>query len=245
MRSDIGCKRQQNQDNGVALPEHGIFIVADGMGGHQGGEIASQMAVEIIPRQLMQDIKKRSKDLDPKTALVAAVQSANISIYRKSLEENSLRGMGTTTTALFFRGDSLTVGHVGDSRCYYFREKAMWQITRDHSLVEEKMRAGIITRKQAKTDIMRNVITRSVGFEPDVDVEIYDMLTHPGDLFLVCSDGLTTGVEDSVIAKTVQEEFFEKGNLTQTINALVDLANAAGGDDNVTVCLVQVVEGKE
>ena len=135
--------------------------------------------------------------------------------------------MGTTTTALLFKDSTLTIGHVGDSRCYFFRPNAVWQATRDHSLVQEKLRAGLITRKDVKTDRMKNVITRSVGFEPNVDVEIYQMEVQAGDCFLVCSDGLSGMIDDLKMLEIVQSEVFERGNLQKAVDDLIAVPTPA------------------
>jgi protein phosphatase len=236
--TDIGRKRQQNQDNGAAFPDMGLFIVADGMGGHRGGETASAMVVEIVPQMVRHWQKK--KDWDPKFVIKQAIQEANEQIYLRALKQPQLQGMGTTTTALLFKDDKLTIGQVGDSRCYYFRPGALWQVTRDHSLVQEKLRAGLITREQVRTDRMKNVITRSVGFEQNVEVETFEMSINPGDVFLICSDGLSGLIEDPEMLSVVQTELFETGDIKRAVNQLVEHANANGGDDNITAVVVQV-----
>jgi PPM family protein phosphatase len=238
--TDIGRKRSQNQDSAVSQPELGLFVVADGMGGHRGGEIASAMAVDVIPQIVRK--RQKSSNWDPVETATDAITSANYAIYAHAMDQTQLQGMGTTTTALLFRGDLLTIGHVGDSRCYYLRPNALWQATRDHSLVQEKLRAGLINRDQLKTDRMKNVITRSVGFEPEVNVEIYQMSVQAGDLFLICSDGLSGLVDDPEILTVVQKECFEGNNIQGAVDALVAAANRNGGDDNITTILVQVME---
>lgn len=236
--TDVGRKRSQNQDNLVALPELGLFVVADGMGGHRGGEIASAMAIEIISNT----VKKGSqKDVHPRGLIVDALLDANSAIYERACKESQLQGMGTTTTALLFHDNTLTIGHVGDSRCYFMRPHLIWQATRDHSWVQEKLRAGLITREEVKTDRMKNVITRSVGFEPGVNVEIYEMKIKTGDSFLVCSDGLTGLVEDGMILDLVQTHLFEDKNPEKTVASLIEAANENGGDDNITTLVVEVL----
>jgi protein phosphatase len=237
--TDIGRKRSQNQDNGAAIPELGLFMVSDGMGGHKGGETASALAVESISQSIRKAEQK--KNWDPAQILTEAFQSANLAIYEKSIEKPELQGMGTTTTALLFKENTLTIGHVGDSRCYFFRPNAIWQATRDHSLVQEKLRAGLITRNELKTDRMKNVITRSVGFEKDVNVEIYHMQIQLGDSFLICSDGLSGLIEDNEILNIVQKNLFQEDNIQKTVNELISAANANGGDDNITSVMVQVM----
>lgn len=240
LESDIGRRRKQNQDRGCARPDLGLFLVADGMGGHQGGETASSMAVELIPR-FLSEFEKRESEFRSASALTASIQSANRDIFRLSQKESTLHGMGTTTTAMLFKDNHLSIGHVGDSRAYFFRPEAMWQLTRDHSLVQEKLRAGLISRQDVEKDSARNVITRSVGFEPDVFVEMFEMEIQTGDLFLMCSDGLSSQVEDSKILEIVQKWCFEKSDIQGAVKNLVEAANQAGGDDNVTVLVVQVL----
>jgi len=234
-RTDVGRKRSQNQDCGATLPELGLFVVADGMGGHKGGETASILSVEKITSYFREHIHDTS--LDPQTLITRSFISANRAIYDLSQAEPGLHGMGTTTVALFFKDRKLTIGHAGDSRCYFFRPNAIWQATRDHSLVQEKLRMGLITRDQVKTDQMKNVITRSVGFESKLDVDVYRMDVEPRDCFLLCSDGLSGLVEDHQILEIVMRNIEE---LQKGVDELIDTANANGGDDNITALLVQV-----
>lgn len=237
--TDVGRKRTQNQDNFAALPEIGLFIVADGMGGHRGGEIASAMVVDIVPEYISKAVK--SAAWEPAQIISESIRSANQAIFKRSSEQQELHGMGTTTTALLFKDNLLTIGHVGDSRCYYFSNECIWQATRDHSLVMEKMRAGLITREQAKTDRMKNVITRSVGFEPVLDVETYEMVVKPGDALLMCSDGLTGMVPDNTILEVVQNIAIQLNDPKRAVDALIEHANRNGGEDNVTVMIIKVV----
>lgn len=240
--TDIGRRRAQNQDSFAVHPDLGLFAVADGMGGHQGGEIASSMTVEILPQIVREEIKR--PNWDPREVIAVAIERASAAIYERSARDSKLRGMGTTATALLFKEDRVAIGHVGDSRCYLLHPHQIWQLTRDHSLVQEKLRAGLITRDQLKTDRLKNVITRSVGFEARVRVEIYEMNTAPGDTFLLCSDGLYGLVEDLSILDTVQKTLIEKQDtnqtaIDQTVNQLISQANQLGGDDNITTIVVQ------
>lgn len=237
--TDVGKKRSQNQDNGAALSELGLFIVSDGMGGHRGGETASAIAVEEISKHVRTATQK--KDWNPIEVISHALKKANESIFQKSQDTPELNGMGTTTTALLFKNELLTVGHVGDSRCYFLRPHAIWQVTKDHSLVQERLRAGLITREEAKTDRMKNVITRSVGFEKDVNPEIYQMEVQSGDCFLVCSDGLSGLVDDPTLLKIVQKHVFDKNQIQKGVDELIATANANGGDDNITSIMTQVL----
>lgn len=241
--SDVGRRRSNNQDNGVAMAELGLCLVADGMGGHKGGETASKIVVETF------------KELFPVSSgalldrLESALQEAHRRIYSLSQKEESLQGMGTTTTCLAIDPAQAPlqamVVHVGDSRCYFLQKGAIWQVTRDHSLVQEKVRAGLIKREQVKEDMMRNVITRSVGFEPQIQMDSYSITVHPGDWFLVCSDGLTGQLEDDEILK-VTDEFraaSEPGSadLESCARKLIALANENGGDDNISVGILEIL----
>lgn len=236
--TDIGRKRSQNQDSIASEPELGLFVVADGMGGHKGGETASSMVVEIVPNLVREALK--DPNWDPRRVITDAITTASNAIYKRSSEDQRLRGMGTTTTAILFKGSRLVIGHVGDSRCYFLTSEGIWQATRDHSLVQEKLRAGLITREEVKTDSMKNVITRSVGFEPNIAVEIYEMEVREGDTFLLCSDGLSGQIDDPEIMGMVRKDLIEKKDVTAAVRDLIQLANEHGGDDNISTILVQV-----
>ncbi len=235
--SDIGMRRKQNQDSGLARPDLGLFLVADGMGGHQGGEAASKLCVEKIESHIAQYAHTQNND----TALLQqGVMIANQSIFELSQKDSSLSGMGTTTTVLKISNNLATIAQAGDSRAYYWNKDGIWQITRDHSLVQEKLRAGLITREQVKTDDMKNVITRSVGYEMNVKTDIYTMEVEPGDHFLICSDGLSGPVDDDLMFDILEESAKSGLSLEDTAKRLIQKANERGGDDNSTVVLVQI-----
>jgi len=239
-KTDIGMKRSKNQDSIFSNPELGLYIVADGMGGHQGGETASQMAVEVIPKSF--ESQKNSKK--PQALLQEAIQLANHSIFQAGQEKVELQGMGTTVTSIYFHGKEVTIGHVGDSRCYLLDEGCIWQLTKDHSVVQEKVRAGVITRQEAKTDSMKNVITRSVGFESNVNVDLYHAEAKPNNVFLLCSDGLYNLIEDYEILKIYQKNSTQQSildSLSKTAEELIQVANSRGGDDNISILIVQVI----
>jgi serine/threonine protein phosphatase PrpC len=238
--TDVGRKRAQNQDSLASLPQMGLFVVADGMGGHRGGEIASAISVKVIPEVVEKSMAL--PDWSPRAVVSEAIRRANRTIFDRAIQQPQLRGMGTTTTALLFKEDRLTIGHVGDSRCYFMRKGAIWQATRDHSLVAEKLRAGLITRAEARTDRLRNVITRSVGFEAEVNVEVYEMTVKAGDLFLVCSDGLSGLLDDEEILKAVDGHFFDAHDLKKAVVELIQGANSNGGDDNISAVLIEAVQ---
>ena len=235
--TDIGMKRKQNQDAGLARPDLGLFMVADGMGGHQGGEIASKLCVEKV-----QDyIEKHRGDTVVETPMPEALQSANFAIYSASEKDPKLRGMGTTATILQITQDLATIIQVGDSRAYYWNRSGIWQLTRDHSLVQEKLRAGLITREQIKNDEMKNVITRSVGYEALVQADVFRVNLDKGDGFLLCSDGLTGPLEDALIFEILEESTSSGLTLEAAAQKLVKSANERGGEDNVTVVLVKII----
>jgi PPM family protein phosphatase len=237
--TDVGRRRKQNQDQVGASPEIGLFFVADGMGGHQGGETASQLAAETLPSSLKASLST-NPDIVPAEALTQAIKHANQNIYLKAQENSELHGMGTTVTSVIYSHDRFWIGHVGDSRSYLIRKNEIWQLTKDHSLVEEKVRAGLLKREDISTDHSRNVITRSVGFEPQIQVEIYDRVIDTQDLLLICSDGLTGHLSDQEIQETVKKGFYQdKKSLQDVAKILIQKANDAGGDDNISVVLVQ------
>jgi serine/threonine protein phosphatase PrpC len=233
--SDIGLRRKQNQDTGAVRPDLGLFIVADGMGGHQGGETASQMCVETLIQAI------ESSDGPDSTLLEQAITSANNAILKRAGEDSKLTGMGTTATVLRIRGSTATLLQVGDSRAYFWRPEGIWQLTRDHSLVQEKLRAGLITRDQLKSDDMKNVITRSVGYEPGLKADCYTLPIARGDGFLLCSDGLSGPVDDSLMFEILEETRKNGLSLGEAAKRLIHTANAKGGDDNSTVVLVKVL----
>lgn len=235
LATDIGMKRKQNQDSGLSRPELGLFIVADGMGGHQGGEIASRVCVEKVAEY----IEKNQNDYDPKV-LEQGLQSANQAIYEQSSKDPKLKGMGTTATIMRISKTMATIIQVGDSRAYYWNKNGVWQLTRDHSLVQEKLRAGLITREQARSDDMKNVITRSVGYEPGVNMDRYQFPIERGDGFLLCSDGLSGPVDDDTMFEILGENMNGGLSLNETAAKLISTANSRGGDDNVTVVLVKI-----
>lgn len=257
-RTDVGRKRENNQDSHTCAVEIGLFLVADGMGGHQGGETASRIAAERIPALMKQEMKTLGilDDLTPEgpsedlsrsieESLRRSISEANREIHDLARKSPNLQGMGTTATALFLHRNRAWIGHVGDSRCYFLRpdENSIWQLTRDHSWVQEKLRAGLITRSQLKSDRMRNVITRSVGFDEKVEVDVYSAEVQPGDVFVLCSDGLTGHIDDPHLLSLVRKSLSPKSESPATAAAeLIDEANRRGGDDNITAIVVRVPE---
>jgi len=227
-RTDVGMQRQANEDNFIARSP--LFVVADGMGGAQAGEVASQTAVEVFKHGLPDGV--------PEATLQQMIGVANRNIHDQAHADSSLSGMGTTITAAFVNSEreEVVVGHVGDSRAYRLRNGILQRLTRDHSLVEEMRRRGQITEEQAEDHPQRSIITRALGPEPEVEVDIQAVPAEPGDIFLLCSDGLTTMLNDERIRELVNGAT----SLEAAVKTLVDEANRAGGRDNITVSIFQV-----
>ena len=206
--TDVGKKRDHNEDSFLIDEDLKLFVVADGMGGHAGGGTASRIAVETIDRELRQVRTTQGSTLDVRTALQdspvpeairAAVERACIAIYSRAQEDPRLAGMGTTVISLLLKDDQAFFAHVGDSRAYLVRGDLIQQISEDHSLVNEQIKAGMITPEEAKHSRYKNIITRSVGFEEEVQVDVMGLLSEPGDVFILCSDGMANMVEDPEI----------------------------------------------
>lgn len=258
MLSDRGRVRRRNEDACAASPEAGVYVVCDGMGGAAAGEIASDLAAKTLLENLTANRKPGEK---PEARLGAAIQAANRAVYGESRQSARLAGMGTTLVALLHapvangsKGQrrhansrssdpaTLWLAHVGDSRCYRWRRGRLERLTEDHSLVEEQVRAGQMTRAQALRSPMRNLITRAIGSQALVEPEIQGHRPQPGDLYLLASDGLMHELEDDEIAQVLDGVAvpYTKAGLRRGCDALVRAANSSGGNDNVTVLLVGV-----
>jgi len=222
-KTDTGRKRRRNEDAFVLAPP--LFAVADGMGGAQAGEVASKLAAAAL------------EDTDPgrltgPERVASLIQEANRRVHERSSVDPATSGMGTTMTVALVEDDGVVIGHVGDSRAYLVRGREMEQITEDHSLVNELLKTGKLSPEEAETHPQRSVITRAVGTDPDVDVDSFIVDTQDGDVFLICSDGLTDMVDDEHILATVEQY---RGNLESLTKQLVTAANRGGGEDNITV----------
>ena len=236
-KTDVGLIRSGNEDNYLMIPERGVFVVADGMGGHAAGEVASEMAVQLISRDL--GSFKGLSDGEGASRMTAAVKAANNAIFERTLAEHDKRGMGTTATALVLHGSNrYLLGQVGDIRAYLLRDGRFHQLTKDHSYVQEQVDLGYLTPEQARTHPYANVITRCVGASADVMPDIFHGTVKPGDVFLLASDGLTGMVEDEGLAGILQSQ----GTPERWVDRMVAEANRRGGLDNITCIIVHVDE---
>lgn len=227
VRTDIGKVRQSNQDALIAAPEMRLWGVADGMGGHNGGETASAGARDGLVQQL-------SGKSPEQGALRTAIGAVNRSLYLQQKEDDALSGMGTTLTALWVSDSCVYIGHVGDSRAYRLRDGEFKQITEDHSVVAELLRSGMLTPEQAAAHPVRNVITRAVGTEDSIEIDLMCEERQAGDIWLVCSDGLHGMVTDEQMAEIIKNNKLEKA-----ADKLIRAALDAGGRDNVSLVLLQ------
>jgi protein phosphatase len=226
--SDPGKRRRRNEDAYVIEPP--LFAVADGMGGAQAGEIAAKIAASVL------------REASGEKAVVELIKEANRRVYEAAADDATRSGMGTTITAAIVEDDAVQIGHVGDSRAYRIRDGELEQLTEDHSLVAELVRSGKLSPEEADVHPQRSVITRTVGTDPDVDVDMFSVDALPGDVFIICSDGLTTMVDDTSILAIVQKN---SASLDKAARALVDAANKGGGEDNITIVLFEIGEGEE
>jgi protein phosphatase len=246
-RTDVGKKREHNEDTFLVNEDLGLYVVCDGMGGHAGGETASRLAAQTIERELLsarlrgddpfKSSDKPLADAALASALRESIEGACAAVFRTSRANPELAGMGTTCIALLLQGERAVFGHVGDSRAYLLREGEIHQLTEDHSLVNEQIRAGLLSLEEARKSRLKNVITRSVGFEEDVLVDLMGLATRAADRFVLCSDGLSNRVSSDEIGDLVL-----KADLDAAPAKLIELANARGGDDNITVIAVQRTE---
>jgi protein phosphatase len=219
--TDPGRRRRRNEDSFVVEPP--LFAVADGMGGAQAGEVASRLAAGALK--------------EGEGAIEELIQEANRRVHQRSMEDPGASGMGTTMTVAVVEHGTVRIGHVGDSRAYLVRDGELEQLTQDHSLVGELVRTGRLSPEEAESHPQRSVITRAVGTDPDVDVDTLTVETRSGDVFLICSDGLTDMVDDRTILQTVEDK---RGDLDAIVKTLVKNANKGGGEDNITVVAFEI-----
>jgi len=242
--TDVGVKRTNNEDNYLINEELQLFVVCDGMGGHVGGEFASAIAVNTVEEVISAMEFQPSSPSGPVEAadvlrekLRYAVRLAGKRIYEKALEEPEYKGMGTTCLALLVAAGNAYLAHVGDSRGYIVREGRIEQLTEDHSLVNEKIKAGLLTPEQAKTHKLKNIITRSLGYMEDVEVDLQVRALRRGDRYVLCSDGLSNLMDTSEIGDAVLEY-----GPQESVRRLIQIACDRGGDDNITTIVARVDE---
>ena len=235
-RSDVGMIRSGNEDSFLAEVDarRGVFVIADGMGGHAAGEVASEMAVQIVARHLLPLVSVLDPAADEQMS--QSLRDANRAIYERMLAEVDKQGMGTTASVLMCSDNQYLIGQIGDSRIYLLRDGALVQITKDHSYVQEQVDAGLLTPEQARYHPYSNVITRCVGAGESVEADIFRGEMLPGDVFLVASDGLTGMVDD----RRLQQLLLARSGPGRIVDALIAEANGRGGLDNITAIIVQV-----
>jgi protein phosphatase len=229
--TDTGRKRRRNEDAYVCEPP--LFAIADGMGGAQAGEVASRLAAAAL--------KESRADAGGEDRIQDLIQEANRRVYARSSTDPNTSGMGTTITVALVENGNVAFGHVGDSRAYLIRDGSMEQVTEDHSLVNELMKSGKLSREEAETHPQRSVITRALGTDPDVDVDTFTIEAKTGDVFLLCSDGLTDMVGEREIQELVEGN---RDDIGAALKALVKAANRKGGEDNITVVAFEIAEGQ-
>jgi len=228
--TDPGRTRRHNEDSYVVEPP--LFAIADGMGGAQAGEVASRLATAAL--------QESQADAGGEQRIADLIQEANRRVYDRSSKDPNTSGMGTTITVALVEEDHVAFGHVGDSRAYLIREARMEQLTEDHSLVNELLKTGKLSREEAETHPQRSVITRALGTDPDVDVDTFSVPAETGDLFLLCSDGLTDMVSEDSILDVVERH---REDIDGALRALVKEANRGGGQDNITVVAFEIADG--
>ena len=245
--TDPGRVRGHNEDCVELRPELGVVVLADGMGGYNAGEVASGMATASISaglaetwtRGALKGLDRDAAKLLSQSVVQAQSAKANAAIYAAAQKDPHCAGMGTTLVVCLFYDDFLTVGHIGDSRLYRMRNDVLEQVTRDHSLLQEQIDSGLISKEDARSSHNKNLVTRAVGIDPDVEAEVHSYDVEVDDIFLLCSDGLNDMIEDDEIQMTL---ITLRSNLELTAQQLVQAANDAGGRDNVSVMLVRVVK---
>ncbi|MFC7407512.1 Stp1/IreP family PP2C-type Ser/Thr phosphatase [Hydrogenophaga atypica] len=241
-RSDTGRLRTNNEDAVACEASLGLAVLADGMGGYNAGEVASAMATGTVSTALgtwLLTHQEKASARETAIAMRLSVERANQAIHQASLDNSEFTGMGTTLVVAVFSGARVLVGHVGDSRCYRWRNEQLSQLTRDHSLLQEQLDAGLLTPQAAQHVPYRNLVTRALGVEDQVALDVGEHVVSPGDLYLLCSDGLSDMLPDDALAQLLKNGGPEE-ELAQT---LVDAANAAGGRDNISVILVRATGG--
>ena len=247
--TDVGMLREHNEDSVASDLSMGLILLADGMGGYKAGEVASEIAVLIIAAEMnlaMQNTEQLFKTepdlLAESNMLINAVEFTNAAIYNVSLNQPECAGMGTTLVAGVFTNNKLVLGHIGDSRMYRLRGEVLTQLTEDHSLVQEQINAGLITLEQAKLAKNKNLVTRALGVGATVELELQELEVAVGDMYMMCSDGLSDLLHDEEISKIFIET---QGGITKIANKLVETANEYGGLDNISVVIAKIEKSFE
>lgn len=240
-QTHVGLLREHNEDAVASDLSIGLLLLADGMGGYKAGEVASEIAVLMIAAEIteaMQHPSRYSQKRLPESKMMAeAVKKTNAMIYQISQKEPQCAGMGTTLVAAIFADNQLIVGHIGDSRLYRLRGDTLAQLTEDHSLIQEQINAGLISQEQAEVSSQKNLVTRALGVDEEVGLELNVFEALIGDVYLLCSDGLSDLVKDAQIAKILLKA---DGNMVQAASSLIDTANENGGSDNISVVIALV-----
>lgn len=242
--SDVGRKRSHNEDSSAIDASLGLLIIADGMGGYRAGEVASAVAISTIVKHIQQRLHQlKPRQTDPETGFTMesilardALQEANFEVFRSAYDHSQFDGMGTTALIVLFYDNHFSVAHVGDSRLYRERNGQLVKITSDHSLRQELIDRGLYTQEEAEAKTPNHLVTRALGINDVVNVDIFEDAVLPGDLFLLCTDGLTDMVDDTDIHLTLKKF---SDNLNRTAQELIDLANSRGGKDNISVILAR------
>lgn len=245
--TDVGLKREKNEDAILVDDEAAVYLVADGMGGHQGGECASRITVETV-KEIFHHFQKDPEQTVSEEAVDAghnvgarlqyAIRTASMRVYDEAAGNEDLAGMGTTAVGIAVNDGKAYIANVGDSRAYLIRDKKIDQLTEDHSLVMEQIKAGLVSEENARHHRLKNIITRSVGFQRDVEADLLVRDLEAGDVYLLCSDGLSNLVSDGDILKIVRKN----KELNKACRGLIEAAKEAGGDDNISVVLIRVTD---
>jgi len=247
--TDVGIRRNHNEDCVAVFPEHGVAVLADGMGGYNAGEVASAMAVDVIGKMInaeqsgieVEQIDARTGFTKASVLVRRSVEVANEAIYRMARTKEACAGMGTTVLVAYLYADRITAAHVGDSRMYRLRDRLLSHVTEDHSLVHEQVRRGLLSADDARNSRIKNLVTRALGVEPGVEPDLVEDIVREGDIYLMSSDGLTDVVSDEAIAHVLMEQ---QAQLPKAAKLLIDMANKAGGPDNISVILIRAVREK-
>jgi PPM family protein phosphatase len=243
-QTDVGLLREHNEDAVASDLSIGLLVLADGMGGYKAGEVASEIAVLMIAAEITEAMQNNpgkysltSNLLPESQMLMRAIEKTNATIYQISQDQPQCAGMGATLVAGIFADNKFVVGHIGDSRAYRLRGETLTQLTEDHSLVQEQINAGLITQEQAKLSNNKNLVTRALGIDPEVELELQEFDAEVSDIYLLCSDGLSDLVNDEEITQILLEA---NGNIGNAAQDLIDAANENGGTDNISVIIAKI-----